>query len=59
MVSVAALADHADRLDGGQDDEVDGAAGLVVDVAHHRQRAVGAAADYQPTALPWDVLGGR
>jgi len=59
LVSVAALGDHADRLDGGRDDEVDVAAGLVVDVAHHPQRAAGAGADYQPAALPWGVLGGR
>src|SRR5262249_6252984 len=50
----------ADRLRRGQDDEVDlAAAGLVPDLLHHRQRAVGAAADHQPAASPRDVLRDR
>ena len=45
------LGQRADRLRRGQDDEFDlAAAGLVPDLLHHRQRAVGAAADHQPAA---------
>jgi hypothetical protein len=50
MNGVAATPDRAkirfiDRLSGGQDDEVDlAAAGLVADLLHHRQRAVGTGA---------------
>src|SRR5208283_3957502 len=49
-----------DRLRRGEDDEVDlAAAGLVPDLWHHWQRAVGAGADHQPAASPRDVLLGR
>jgi hypothetical protein len=54
------LGQRADRLRRGQDDEFDlAAAGLVPDLLHHRQRAVGAAADHQPAASPRDVLRDR
>jgi hypothetical protein len=51
---------HADRLGGGRDDEVDlAAAGLVPDLLQHRQCAVGAGADHQSAASPGDVLRSR
>ena len=50
---------HADRLCCGQDDQVDlAAAGLVPDLLHDRQGAVGASTDHQPAASPRDVLLG-
>src|SRR6266566_6456689 len=54
------LGQYGDRLCRGHDDQVDlAAAGLFVDVLHHRQRAIGAGADHQPATPPGDVLGGR
>jgi len=54
------LGQYGDRLCRGQDDQVDlAAAGLLVDVVHHRQGALRAGADHQPTAPPGDVLGRR
>ncbi len=52
--------EHADRLCRGQDDQVDlAAAGLFLDLLHHRQRAISTGADHQPATSPGDVLGDR
>ena len=57
LVPGAALARAPIACARGEDDEVDlAAAGLVPDLLHNRQRAVGAGGDHQPAASPWDVL---
>ncbi len=58
--ALGGIGQYPDPLRRGHDDQLDlTAAGLVVDVVHHRQRAIGAGADHQPAAPPGDILGGR